>query len=264
MKSVDDGWGAAGSYDHFMGRWSRQIATEFLRWIEPRAGLHWLELGCGTGALTEAIIEHADPASILACDPSSALLQIARERIHDLRVDFQVARMEELPARPRQFDCCASGLVLNFVEQPESMVRSIVERMTVNGLFAAYVWDYSGGMQFLRAFWDAAVALDPNAANLDEGNRFPLCSPDALRSLFTAARLKVVDVIALETLTKFNGFSDFWEPFLGEVGPAPRYVSSLGNDERRRLKESLESRFLMEDDGTIVMQARAWGVRGYA
>ncbi len=115
-----------------------------------------------------------------------------------------------------------------------------------------------------RAFWDAAVALHPNAANLDEGIRFPLCAPDPLRSLFTTAGLKDVEVVALETLTKFNGFSDFWDPFLGAVGPAPSYVSSLSKDERRHLKESLRSRLIMEYDGTIVMQARAWGVRGFA
>jgi ubiquinone/menaquinone biosynthesis C-methylase UbiE len=263
LKSVEDGWGSATAYEHFMGRWSRQIALEFLRWIEPQSGLRWLELGCGTGALTEIILDDADPASILALDPSAALVHIADGRIQDFRVSFQVGGIENLPSTPNQFDSCVSGLVLNFIEKPEIALGSIAQLLTDGGLIAAYVWDYSKGVGFLRAFWDAAVALDPNTAKLDEGVRFPLCSPAPLRSLFEDVGLKDVEVKALETTTKFDSFSDYWEPFLGGVGPAPSYVSTLGNDERRRLEEGLKSRLSLESDGAIVMTARAWGVRGY-
>lgn len=245
-----------------MGRWSRQAAYEFLSWLEPQPNLRWLEMGCGTGALTEAILEQANPISILACDPSEALLGIARERIRDPRVSFEVSGAASCQAYPSRLDVFASGLVLNFIDDPKTAVGSIAQKLTDGGLVAAYVWDYSQGMEFLRVFWDAAVALDPNAADLDEGKRFPLCSPAPLRSLFESVGLSNIEVTSLETITRFDSFSDYWTPFLGGTGPAPNYVSSLGDDERQRLEKDLRTRLSPEGDGSLVLTARAWGVRG--
>jgi phospholipid N-methyltransferase len=72
--SRHDGWQAGESYDAYMGRWSRKIAPRFLDWLEPPDGLDWLEVGCGTGALTAAILEHCRPGSLTAIEPSEGFL----------------------------------------------------------------------------------------------------------------------------------------------------------------------------------------------
>jgi hypothetical protein len=131
-------------------------------------------------------------------------------------------------------------------------------------MLAAYVWDYAEGMQFLRFFWDEAVALDPSAAPLDEGRRFPLCRPDALRQLFEQAGLDSVETRALEIVTAFPDFDAYWSPFLGGTGPAPSYVDSLEPDARRQLRLRLEQRLTPSADGSIQLTARALGVRGLA
>jgi hypothetical protein len=131
-------------------------------------------------------------------------------------------------------------------------------------MLAAYVWDYAEGMQFLRFFWDEAVALDPSAAPLDEGRRFPLCRPDALRLLFEQSGLDSVETRALEIVTVFPDFDAYWSPFLGGTGPAPSYVDSLEPDARRQLRLRLEQRLTPSADGSIQLTARALGVRGLA
>jgi hypothetical protein len=129
---------------------------------------------------------------------------------------------------------------------------------------AAYVWDYAGGMELMRRFWDAAAALDPAAAELDEGRRFPLCREEPLASLFGGAGLREVAVRAIDVPTRFRDFDDYWNPFLGGQGPAPGYAMALGEDERAALRERIRAGLPAGPDGSIGLVARAWAVRSRA
>jgi SAM-dependent methyltransferase len=256
-----DRWLTGDAYEAYMGRWSRRVARAFVDWLQPAGAGNWLEVGCGTGALTSTICECCEPASVIACDPSAPFIEHAREHLPDPRVSYVVAAAEALPRRTGGFDQAVSGLVLNFVPDPEAAVTAIRERLRPRGMAAAYVWDYAEGMEFLRVFWDEAAALDPRAAALDEAKRFPLCQPSALASVFRAARLENVDTQALEIPTEFASFDDYWAPFLRGTGPAPGYVASLDPPGRESLRAQLERR-LHAPNGAIRLRARAWAVRG--
>jgi len=219
-------------------------------------------VGCGTGALTSSICEACDPASVVACDPSDEFIEHARRNVLDPRASFHVARADSVPGREAGYDVAVSGLVLNFLPDPEVAVRSFCERLRASGVVAAYVWDYSDGMEFLRAFWDEAVAWDPRAAALDEGNRFPLCREPELAALMRGAGLDHVQTKALQVSTTFATFDDYWTPFLRGTGPAPAYVSSLDHAGREGLKARLRHRLRAGSDGEVRLRARAWAVRG--
>jgi hypothetical protein len=130
-----------------------------------------------------------------------------------------------------------------------------------DGLVAACVWDYADGMGFLRRFWDAALALDAAAQNYDEGARFPICSPEALESVFRQAGFRRVTLDSLQIPTRFRDFDDFWRPFVGGPGPAPTYLSSLSDHMQHALAARLEATLPRERDGTILLTARAWAVK---
>src|SRR5262245_30142273 len=189
MSPAADRWAEGSAYERFMGRWSRRLARSFVAWISVGSKAHWLDVGCGTGALASAICEMSHPASVIACDPSEPFIEHARSRISGAPVSFSVAGVEALPEREDGFDAIVSGLALNFMPDPAQAVKSMRARLRHQGLLAAYVWDYAGGMEFLRIFWDEAVALDTPAAKIEEGARFPLCQPEALASLFRGAGL---------------------------------------------------------------------------
>jgi hypothetical protein len=154
-----------------------------------------------------------------------------------------------------------SGLVLNFVPDQRAALREMARVAGKAGTIAAYVWDYAGGMQLMRHFWDVAAELDPDAAKLDEGVRFPLCRPQALEQLFAGAGLEGVEVRPIDTPTPFAGFDDYWQPFLGGQGPAPAYAMSLDETARTRLRDRLRERLPSEADGSIPLTARAWAAR---
>jgi trans-aconitate methyltransferase len=256
-----DVWTGGDAYEAYVGRWSRLVAHEFLDWLAISPGATWLDIGCGTGALTEAILEHG-PARVDAVDSSPAYVQAAGRRLRDPRVTFGVADARKLPGTPQSVDVAVSGLVLNFVPQPDAAVNDMGRVLRSGGIAAVYVWDYAQRMDLMRHFWDAAVALDPNASELDEGRRFPICQPDALDRLFRGSGLHNVESRAIDVRTRFRDFDDYWQPFLGGQGPAPGYAMSLDNDRRTELRERIRAQLPIATDGSIDLVARAWAVRG--
>ena len=264
MSGLSDKWAAGAIYEDFMGRWSRLLAPRFVSWLSVRPTAHWLDVGCGTGALVDAICAGADPASVVACDPSEPFIDYARQHQVDSRVSFVVAGIGQLPTRPRGFDSVTSLLALNFFPKPEAAIEEMRRITAVSGLISACVWDYAGRMEFLRRFWDSVAAVDPNAIELDEGRRFPICRPDALESLFREGGLGDVVCESIEIPTRFSTFAEFWTPFLGGTGPAPSYVSSLESDRREVLAAHLDRSLPREPDGAICLVARAWVARGVA
>jgi len=257
-------WAAGDAYEPYIGRWSRLVAREFLAWLGPAAGGSWLDVGCGTGALAATVLTTADPAALVGLDPSAGFLANARARLDDRRARFVVADARRLPLAGARFDAVVSGLVLNFVPDPAAAVAEMARVARPGGRVAAYVWDYAGGMELIRRFWDAAAALDPAAADLDEGRRFPLCRPEPLAGLFRDAGLGEVAVRAVQVPTVFRDFDDYWTPFLGGQGPAPGYVLSLDEAGRVALREELAARLPAAADGSIALAARAWAVAGTA
>jgi SAM-dependent methyltransferase len=262
-KSVKDVWELGDAYEVFMGRWSRLVAKEFLHWLSVPSGGKWLDVGCGTGVLTQSILEHADPVLVRGVDQAPGFISFAGSRVRDSRVTFGAVPSDSLDLPPGMFDAVVSGLVLNFIPNPDQALSAMMRSAAPGGVVAAYVWDYADGMQMLRQFWDATVSLDRNAAALDEGKRFPLCGPDRLRDVFATGGLKNVDVRSIEVQTQFADFDDYWSPFLSGQGPAPSYVASLSPDRQESLRELLRSKLSSTSKGRISLTARAWAVKGH-
>jgi SAM-dependent methyltransferase len=262
MVDRKDTWAAGDLYEPYVGRWSRKVASELLAWLQLPPHSSWLDVGCGTGALTEVILDQAQPGSVLGIDPSPGFVDYARGHITDPRASFEVGDAQALPVETNRFDAAAAALVLNFVLKPEDAVAEMARVVKPGGTVAAYVWDYAGKMELMRYFWDAAVELNPAAAELDEGRRFPLCQPAPLVALFERVGLNAVEVQALDIATPFRDFDDYWMPFLGGQGPAPGYAMSLNEQDRSRLRERIRSGLPVGTDGVIELIARAWTVRG--
>ena len=261
-KKLKDNWANGDMYERYIGRWSRLVAREFLEWLAVPAGSQWLDVGCGTGALSQTILQLAEPAQIKGIDRSEGFVNFARERVQDSRVWFEVGDAESLTDASDTFDAVVSGLVLNFIPHPERALAEITRVTRPGGVVAVYVWDYAEGMQLIRHFFDAAIALDPNAIEHDEGPRFPICRPDELRQLFDASGLQNVKVHPIEVPTVFHDFDDYWSPFLGGQGPAPSYVMSLNEEHRALLRERIRAGLPFNSDGSISLMARAWAARG--
>jgi SAM-dependent methyltransferase len=250
-RKPNDTWVSGEAYEQYVGRWSRPVAREFLKWLAVPTGSHWLDIGCGTGALSQTILAFSNPAGIKAIDRSEDFVAFARARTPDERIQFEVGEAQALNIDAGRFDAVVSGLVLNFIPQPDRVLQEFMRVTRKGGTVGVYVWDYAAGMQFMRHFWDAAVVLDPHAYDLDEAKRFPLCQPEPLKGLFQVSGLSQVELIPIEISTDFRDFDDYWSPFLGGQGPAPSYVMSLSEAGRSKLREEIRARLPIQPDGSI-------------
>jgi ubiquinone/menaquinone biosynthesis C-methylase UbiE len=263
--SRHDAWQAGDRYDAYMGRWSRQIAPRFLDWLGAADGLDWLEIGCGTGALSAAIMAQCNPRSLLSIDSSEGFIATARTRVPDRRAVFQTGDAQALPVETASRDVIASALMLNFVPDKHKALVEMKRVARPGARIGFYVWDYpGGGIEFMRAFWNAATALDPAALELTEDRRFPFCTPDGLATLVKDAGLANVDCAAIEVPTVFNDFDDYWRPFTLGTGPAPGYCANLAPEAQQQLREKLREDLPRREDGSIALKARAWAVKAMA
>jgi SAM-dependent methyltransferase len=257
-----DRWSSGSAYEAYIGRWSRLVAPEFLDWLGVPPGRRWLDVGCGTGALSEAILARCEPRSVAGVDPSEPFVEHAAATVADDRATFAVGTAANTGLHDGDVDVVVSALVLNFVPDLGEALAESRRVVGPGGMVAGYVWDYADGMELLRRFWDAAVALDPGARALDEGVRFPDAAPEPLAAVFDAAGLTAAEVRAIEVPTAFASFDDLWTPFLSGTGPAPAYVASLAEPARNALRERFRASVAAGPDGSVRLIARAWAVRG--
>lgn len=261
--SQPDPWAAGDAYERYMGRWSRRLAPRFLDWLHLPRDQAWLDVGCGTGALSTNVLAHAAPMRVIGIDPSPGFVQHARAQVTDGRASFQVGDAQALPFENDLFDVAAALLVLNFVPKPAQAVSEMQRVVRKGGIVAACVWDYAGGgLQMARHFWDAAIALDAGAHAQAEALRFPQWTHDGMEALLRHAGLDAVRSVPIEIETSFRDFDDFWSPFLGGTGPAPAYATALPPDRQEALRERLRAALPPGPGGHIVLKARAWAVRG--
>lgn len=129
------------AYEQFMGRWSREVGKAFLAWLQPPKGGRWLDVGCGTGILTELISDTCAPASVIAIDPSASQIARARTQVARARTEFRLADAQELPYPDGSFDVVASALVMNFVPDKARAMSEMRRVARPGSLIAACVWD---------------------------------------------------------------------------------------------------------------------------
>ncbi|MFN2544169.1 MAG: class I SAM-dependent methyltransferase [Actinomycetota bacterium] len=248
---------AGGSYDRFMGRYSRLLAPELIAFAAVEHGMRVLDVGCGPGALTAALAAHLGPELVAAVDPSERPLRACAARVPG--AEFRLAPAEDLPWPNSSFDAVLSQLVLNFLPDAAAGVHEMRRVARPGGILGSCTWDYANGMRMLRTFWDAALELDPAAP--DEARAFRFCTAGELRRLWAEAGLEDVVTAPLEIEARYEDFDDYWDPFTLGVGPAGAYCADLDDDRREALRAGC-FRLLGSPDGPFGLAARAWAVRG--
>ena len=256
-------WTDAEPYDAYIGRWSRIAAEMFVDWLGVAPRSAWLDVGCGTGALSQAIIARTDPTRVLGIDKSDAFVARATSLISDDRFSVAAGDASRLDVPDGSFDAVVSGLMLNAVPDQRGTLAEFVRVTRPGGIVATYLWDFDGEMQVLRYFWEAAKALDPGADRAsDDDEAFAICKPDRLKAAFDDAGLVGVDVRALDVSAHFRDFDDYWAPLQRGHSPSQEHVAALSGVERSRLGDHLRTTLPTKPDGSIDLLARAWAAKG--
>ncbi|MCH8861513.1 MAG: methyltransferase domain-containing protein [Proteobacteria bacterium] len=254
----------AEAYELRIGRWSRLVAQQFLGWLAPAPGLDWLDVGCGTGVLSDAVLERSNPRSLAGIDPQENVVRDAQAAHSDPRAAFHCVNAQNMPFDNAIFDVVVSGLVINFIEDQPRALSEMKRVLRPGGQVAAYVWDFAGDMELFRVFWDSARALDAEAVKSDQGERFPVCKPGPLGALFEAAGFENVGTSAIMIDMPYRDFADFWVPMTRGAGGIPDYVKALDPDRQAALETRVHDALPIAADGSFTLRGRAWAVRGLA
>jgi len=254
-------WGG-DDYDYLMGRWSQVMAPLLVEFAGVRDGDNVLDVGCGTGSLSSALLESGSRVRVAGIDGSADYAEIARSNVNDDRATFEQGDAQVLPYGDDQFDACVSLLVMNFIPDATQALGEMCRVTRTGGTVAAAVWDYGDGMEMLRQLWDTASEIDEAAVAKHEG-KMPLCRPGELAALWSDNGLVDIADTGLTIPMNFTSFDDYWAPFLTGVGPSGSYVNGLEAPIQTALKERLSAKLAAgSEDAAFSMKARAWAVRG--
>ena len=250
----DDG----ATYERMMGNWSRLAGAIFLDWLAPFSGSRWIDVGCGSGAFTELIVERCAPAEVQGIDPSEGQLAFARTR-HTARVaEFRIGDAMVLPFSEASFDAAVMALVIFFVPNPAKGLAEMVRVVRPGGTVAAYAWDFLGG----------GFPLEPIHAEIRALGLTPLRPPsadasrmEALRGLWASAGLDAVETREIMVQRSFADFDNFWTTSLlgPSVGPT---VAAMSSGDAELLKTRVRARLPADAAGRITYGARANAVKG--
>jgi SAM-dependent methyltransferase len=251
------------AYERIMGRWSRRLVGPFLDFAGSVAGERVLDLGCGTGSLSFALVERAS-VRVCGLDFSAAYVDYAAGRSRDSRIEFCVGDACALPFRDGTFDRVLSQLMLHFVPHAQRAVAEMRRVARPGAVIAAAVWDARGGFVANRILWDTAAILDPRANELRARNYTrPMTRPGQLADAWRNAGLAYVRDTMLIIRMDYTSFDDFWAPYLGQQGPIAEYVGGLDSAAQEQLRGAVRQAYLDgEPDGARSYAAVAWAVTG--
>ena len=254
----------AAAYDHYMGRWSRRLAPLFLDFSGAAAGERVLDVGCGTGSLSLALVERATVEAIEAIDFEADFVAALREKIGDTPIAARQGDACSLPFADASFDRALSLLVLHFVSDAQQAAREMRRVVRPGGVVAACVWDTYGGMPSQRMFWDTVVAIEPSAAARRAATMFrPATQPGDLPDLFDRAGLTDIRETVLTIRMDFADFEDYWQPLMTGQGNLAQFVGGLAEATRARVVEAVREAFLCgRPDGPRSFASVAWAARG--
>lgn len=245
-------------YQRTMGVWSQLAGEQFLDWLAPPPGLHWIDIGCGNGAFTELLVQRCAPAETYGIDPSEAQLAFARNRATAQGADFLQGDALALPFPNNRFDAAVMALVIFFLPDPAKGVAEMARVVRPGGVVATYVWDMLGG----------GFPWEPIHAEMREMGITPLLPPmvnasrlDVLRDLWTAARIEATELQTLTVQRTFVSFEEFWTTTTSAASLQPT-LATMTSNAIERLKAQVRLRLPADALGHVVYPARANAITG--
>jgi ubiquinone/menaquinone biosynthesis C-methylase UbiE len=251
-------------YDDFMGRWSRQVATQFLDWIGVERGLDWLDVGCGAGMLAQMVVKNCAPSAITGADPLEKSIVAAKQHPDNENIQFEIGDAQDLPFEDSKFDVVVSGLMIKFVPDKVKAIGEMKRVARAGSVIALYDWDMDSNMNTTRHFWSAVAEIIPEHTEDRATDRTPMTEIDSIAKTFEAAGAKAVQQSTISFTTRFRNLDDYWDPITRNSQNVGRFYQTMTGEQRDAVHQRLEQTLPFANDGSISFESRAVAVKGIA
>jgi len=248
MPQVQVTFDAAADYERLMGQWSRLVGERFLDWLSPERGLRWLDIGCGTGAFTQLILNRCAPKAIAGIDPAPAQIEHARRETP--QADFRVADATALPFADDEFDAVSSALVINFIPDRPAAFAEMHRVLRVGGTVSGYQWDRREDENH-SPFAPIETGLRAIGAEVLQPPIAPEATPDGARAALERAGFTEIDIASLEARRSFRDFEDYWTTQSMPISPAGKSIAALSDGKRQELRTVMASMLPAASDGSV-------------
>jgi ubiquinone/menaquinone biosynthesis C-methylase UbiE len=249
-------------YDAFMGRWSRQVAAQFLHWLEVPDGLDWLDVGCGVGMLSQAVVERHAPLSVTGVDPLTVSIDQAKPHPANSGIVFEVGDAQELPFAASSFDTVVSGLMIKFVPDKLRAISEMKRVARPGGKVALYDWDMAGNRNTTRHFWQAVTEIAPDLMEGRATDRPPMTETATVADKFREAGLTDVEERNFVFTGRYANFEDYWYPVTHNVQNVGRFYQKLSADQRAAVHDRIKETLPLASDGSISFESQASAIKG--
>lgn len=246
--------GSSDAYDRFMGRYSTQLASAFADFAGAAAGMRVLDVGAGTGALTQELAARVGEANVAAAEPSPDYAAVLRDRFPGATIEQAPAA--DLPWENGDFDAALAQLVVVFVDDAPAAFRELARVTKPGGVVATTMWEVEG-MEMMNALNEVRREFRPGAFTPSIEYR----DEASLRELFEQCGLRDVETTTLEVAVEYESVDELWEPAIHVGGPGGPIVEALGAEELTRARMIFDEA-LGRPEGMFRLSGRTATVRG--
>ncbi|MGA8612054.1 MAG: methyltransferase domain-containing protein [Xanthobacteraceae bacterium] len=247
------------AYDRLMAPWSRAAGKEFLHWLAMPPGLRWLDVGCGTGAFTELVLEQCGPRDVSAVDPAEDQIAYARTKPAAKGASFRLGEAQALPFSDREFDVAAMALVITFVPDPAQAIAEMKRVVRPGGMLGTYVWDFLGKGNTQHPLREAVEAMGIPVLPTPGHDHSRL---ESLRAIFAGAGLDAVSARPIEIEISYANFDAYWTAQTGFANTVVQHMRKMTEAQIEELKAHLREHLPRDKSGRIVYKAWANAAKG--
>ena len=247
------------AYERLMGRWSRLAGELFLDWLDVPANLRWLDVGCGNGAFTEALIARCAPLEVIGIDPSEGQISFAQTRPGARSAQFRIADAQALPFGDDRFDVAVMALVITFLSDPGKAVSEMARVVRPGGWVGTYMWDVPAGGTPVHPVYVAMESLgmpSPRPPGAEFSRR------DTMLAFWKDAGLESIETQVIRIAVTYSDFDDFWDTNSAPVGPQGKAIQGMSQTVRAQLRARLREQMPGGPDGRISYESFANIVKG--
>jgi ubiquinone/menaquinone biosynthesis C-methylase UbiE len=237
------------NYDKYLGPYLFEpYAIDLVQRLQNDSCKVILELACGTGRVTNHLVEILpEDGSLLATDLNPDMLTIAKSKVSDKRVEWQVVDALELPFDDASFDHIVCQFGVMFFPDKTKAFKEAYRALNEKGKFVFNTWgslEENKRAGFIRDVLEDI--FEEEAPDFLRKGPYSFYDPDAIKSNLTDAGFKSISVEQVKKVVEYRDVEEYINGFVDGT-PLSAFLqqkdASVREEVKQKLRDALPQQF---------------------